>query len=72
MACGCCFCDVPAAQATAMECGHTFCNSCWAQHFSVQIREGRARKLPCMGERCGAVCDEAKARRPLQNPFIRL
>lgn len=66
--CGCCFCAVPRAQCTAMECGHTFCDDCWRQHFQVQIGDGSARKLPCMGVRCGAVCDEDKVR-PFWNPL---
>ena len=60
--CQCCFCEVPAAEATAMQCGHAFCNDCWRQHCVTQIRDGRARKLPCMGIRCATVCDEDKAR----------
>ena len=62
--CQCCFCEVAAAQATAMQCGHAFCNDCWRQHCVTQIGDGRARKLPCMGIRCATVCDEDKARSP--------
>jgi hypothetical protein len=29
MLCGTCFCDVPWDAATAMDCGHAFCNDCW-------------------------------------------
>ena len=60
--CQCCFCEVAAAEATAMQCGHAFCNDCWRQHCVTQIGDGRARKLPCMGIRCATVCDEDKAR----------
>ena len=60
--CQCCFCEVAAAEATAMQCRHAFCNDCWRQHCVTQIGDGRARKLPCMGIRCAAVCDEDKAR----------
>ena len=60
--CQCCFCEVAAAGATAMQCGHAFCNDCWRQHCVTQIGDGRARKLPCMGIRCATVCDEDKAR----------
>ena len=60
VSCACCFCDVAAEEATSMECGHAFCNSCWSQHFRVQIQEGNSRRLKCMGEKCGAICDEDK------------
>ncbi len=43
-----------------MGCGHVFCNDCWSQHCKVQIKDGRSRKLPCMGVKCGAACDEEK------------
>lgn len=58
--CQCCFCDVAASEATAMDCEHAFCNDCWRQHCLTQIADGRARKLLCMGVRCNAVCDEDK------------
>ena len=58
--CGTCFCEVPIAEATSMECGHCFCNDCWGQHFNIQIREGKSRRLKCMAVRCGAHCDEDK------------
>ena len=61
MECQCCFCEVPASEATAMQCKHAFCNDCWRQHCLTQIGDGLARKLPCMGVRCAAVCDEDKA-----------
>ena len=60
MECGCCFCAVPRAECTRMGCGHAFCNDCWRQHCQVQIGDGSARRLLCMGVRCGAVCDEDK------------
>ena len=62
LACAACLCDVSAEVATRMACGHAFCDECWRQHLGVQIREGRSRRLVCMGVRCGAVCDEEQAR----------
>jgi len=62
LACAACLCDVAAEVATRMACGHAFCDECWRQHLGVQIREGRSRRLVCMGVRCGAVCDEEQAR----------
>lgn len=62
LACAACLCDVLREEATQMACEHAFCNSCWRQHLSVQISEGRSRRLMCMGVRCGAVCDEEQAR----------
>ena len=61
LACAACLCDVARADATQMACGHAFCNECWCQHLAVQIREGRSRRLLCMGVRCGAVCCEEQA-----------
>ncbi|CAL8462233.1 g1764 [Coccomyxa elongata] len=62
VACGCCFCDVPREETSDMGCGHVFCNDCWSQHCKVQIKDGRSRKLPCMGVKCGAACDEETVR----------
>lgn len=25
---------------SALSCGHSFCNDCWAMHFEVQIKQG--------------------------------
>lgn len=58
--CGTCFCDVPVADTTAMDCGHAFCNECWRGHFKVQISEGKSRRLTCMGVKCDIICDERK------------
>lgn len=27
---------------SALACGHSFCNNCWAMHFDVQITQGKA------------------------------
>jgi len=43
-----------------MECGHAFCDDCWRQHLTIQITDGNAKRLPCMGVRCGVICDETK------------
>ncbi|KAK9806532.1 hypothetical protein WJX73_007969 [Symbiochloris irregularis] len=64
--CNICFCDTEPDDATAMECGHAFCNDCWCQHLKIQIQDGRARRLPCMQPRCGVYCDENKVKRLLE------
>jgi len=33
MTCMVCLSDVPASKATAMDCGHLFCNDCWREHM---------------------------------------
>ena len=43
-----------------MECGHAFCDDCWRQHLTIQITDGNAKRLPCMGVKCGVICDETK------------
>ena len=48
-----------------MECGHAFCNDCWRHHLRIQIQDGRSRRLPCMGIRCGVICDEGQVRYPI-------
>lgn len=65
--CGTCFCEVPRSEGTQMQCGHFFCNNCWQQHLKIQVSEGKSRRLPCMGVRCGVTCDEAQVKRLLAN-----
>jgi ariadne-1 len=43
-----------------MDCSHTFCNDCWKQHISVQVRDGNAKGVVCMAFKCGMMCDEDK------------
>ncbi|CAH9100336.1 unnamed protein product [Cuscuta epithymum] len=62
MTCGICFDDIPAANATTMDCGHSFCNDCWTEHFMVQINEGKSKRIKCMAYKCNAICDEGKIR----------
>lgn len=56
--CQCCFCEVLPPEATAMRCGHAFCNDCWTRHFQIQIGDGNCRLIACMAPGCGAVCDD--------------
>ena len=58
--CGTCFCSVAREEATAMECGHAFCDDCWRQHLTIQIMDGNARRLPCMAVSCGVICNETE------------
>ncbi|XP_042003686.1 probable E3 ubiquitin-protein ligase ARI2 [Salvia splendens] len=37
--CSICIDDVPVEDITKMDCGHSFCNSCWTGHFRVKINE---------------------------------
>ncbi|CAN7048308.1 hypothetical protein IGI04_025630 [Brassica rapa subsp. trilocularis] len=43
---------------TRMDCGHCFCNNCWAAHFTVKINEGQSKRIRCMAYKCNAICDE--------------
>uniref|UniRef100_A0A1J3CD46 RBR-type E3 ubiquitin transferase n=1 Tax=Noccaea caerulescens TaxID=107243 RepID=A0A1J3CD46_NOCCA len=58
LTCDVCIEDVPGDQMTRMDCGHCFCNSCWAEHFAVQINEGQSKRIRCMAHKCNAICDE--------------
>ncbi|GAB2252771.1 hypothetical protein Droror1_Dr00005618 [Drosera rotundifolia] len=60
--CGVCMEDVPHNDTTRMDCGHSFCNNCWAQHFMVQINDGQSRSIRCMAHQCTAICDEGIVR----------
>nr|GMD89081.1 probable E3 ubiquitin-protein ligase ARI2 [Ipomoea batatas] len=62
MTCEICFDDISAAMTTVMDCGHSFCNDCWTEHFIVQINEGRSKRIKCMADKCNAICDEGKIR----------
>ncbi|KAM7473051.1 hypothetical protein LguiA_011234 [Lonicera macranthoides] len=58
--CEICMEEVPGIQTTRMECGHCFCNDCWAEHFIVKINEGQSRRIRCMAYKCNAICEEGK------------
>jgi len=68
--CETCLSDIAAEDSTTMDCGHTFCNSCWGQYFTINITEGKSR-LRCMAYKCGAVCPETKIKAILHDkPLI--
>lgn len=56
--CEICFEDVSPEHTNTMDCGHTFCNECWARHFVVKIEEGQSRRIKCMARNCRTICDE--------------
>eukprot|EP00271_Cylindrocystis_brebissonii_P008378 TRINITY_DN2258_c0_g1_i4.p1 TRINITY_DN2258_c0_g1~~TRINITY_DN2258_c0_g1_i4.p1 ORF type:complete len:701 (-),score=209.59 TRINITY_DN2258_c0_g1_i4:1181-3283(-) len=60
--CGICYSDVEAKEACMMDCGHSFCNTCWAQYLILKIQDGLSRRVTCMEPGCRAVCDEDKVR----------
>lgn len=61
--CDTCFDEVSVRESTTVDCGHTFCNDCWTQHFLVKISEGQSRRIKCMAHTCKAICDEDVVRR---------
>ncbi|CAL9186648.1 unnamed protein product, partial [Musa hybrid cultivar] len=60
--CNVCFESFPPGAVTEMDCGHSFCNDCWTEHFIVKINDGQSRRIRCMAPKCTAVCDEAVIR----------
>ncbi|KAJ4914223.1 putative E3 ubiquitin-protein ligase ARI1 [Raphanus sativus] len=63
MSCDVCLEDVLADQMKRMDCGHCFCNTCWTEHFTVQINEGQSKRIRCMAHKCNAICDEDVVRK---------
>lgn len=39
--CMVCMSEVAPAEATTMECGHTFCNDCWREHMRLAAQTAR-------------------------------
>ncbi|XVE94091.1 hypothetical protein REPUB_Repub01dG0251000 [Reevesia pubescens] len=60
--CNICIEELPGDKMTKMDCGHSFCNGCWTEHFVVKINEGQSRRIRCMAYKCNAICDEAVVR----------
>ncbi|CAN7125149.1 unnamed protein product [Brassica rapa subsp. narinosa] len=70
MACDICMeDDLPSHAMTGMECGHSFCNDCWKEHFTIKINEGQSKRIACMAHKCNAICD-ADAVRTLVCPEL--
>ncbi|OIW08698.1 hypothetical protein TanjilG_03374 [Lupinus angustifolius] len=67
--CEICTDDVPSDEATSMDCGHCFCNSCWTEHFVVKINEGQSKRIRCMAHKCYSICDEAVVRTLLSRKY---
>ncbi|XP_077361887.1 E3 ubiquitin-protein ligase RNF14 [Festucalex cinctus] len=44
------------------QCQHVYCNSCMAQYFQVQIRDGNVRGLRCPQPRCSSVATPAQVK----------
>ncbi|KAI3914415.1 hypothetical protein MKW92_053206 [Papaver armeniacum] len=59
MTCNICMEDCSINEVTMMDCGHSFCNKCWTQHFTIKITEGQSRRIRCMAHGCDTICDEA-------------
>ncbi|XP_026400172.1 probable E3 ubiquitin-protein ligase ARI2 isoform X1 [Papaver somniferum] len=57
--CNICMEDCSINEVTMMDCGHSFCNKCWTQHFTIKITEGQSRRIRCMAHGCDTICDEA-------------
>ena len=60
--CTICFCPADPYEATAMACGHAFCNDCWRSHLAARLETGAGSRLPCAAPKCGAACDEGAVR----------
>ncbi|CAM8972170.1 unnamed protein product [Rhodiola kirilowii] len=56
--CQICFQEMTSSEVTMMDCGHYFCENCWAEYFIVQIQEGMSKRVKCMAYKCNAICDE--------------
>ncbi|CAA7046605.1 unnamed protein product [Microthlaspi erraticum] len=64
MSCDICIEDgIPSHAMTRMECGHSFCNDCWKEHFTVRINDGESKRIKCMAHKCNAICDEGVVRK---------
>lgn len=50
--------DLKEEDTTTMDCGHTFCNVCWTNHFLIRINEGQSKRIKCMAPECNVICDE--------------
>ena len=57
--CAVCMDELTHESSTALRCGHRFCNDCWSGHISVQIGDGNAQAIRCMGEGCAVLIDPA-------------
>ncbi|GJN24037.1 hypothetical protein PR202_gb11745 [Eleusine coracana subsp. coracana] len=59
--CNVCFEDYSPNAVSTMDCGHCFCNGCWAEHFKESVNSGK-KQIRCMEVKCSAFCDEGTVR----------
>uniref|UniRef100_A0A0A9CSL9 RBR-type E3 ubiquitin transferase n=1 Tax=Arundo donax TaxID=35708 RepID=A0A0A9CSL9_ARUDO len=62
--CNVCFEDFSLTFICTMDCGHSFCNNCWTEHFYASVKSGK-KQARCMEVKCSAICDEGIVRRLL-------
>ena len=43
---------IPNNENTVIQCGHSFCNSCWYDFFSVKIQENQLTSIKCLDYKC--------------------
>jgi len=51
--CEVCFEDFSPRHVSTVDCGHSFCNDCWTQHFVAALDLGK-KQIPCMAFKCPA------------------
>uniref|UniRef100_A0A8D9ETM3 RBR-type E3 ubiquitin transferase n=1 Tax=Cacopsylla melanoneura TaxID=428564 RepID=A0A8D9ETM3_9HEMI len=58
VSCPVCTHSLPPDHFRSLTCGHSFCQSCWAKHFEVQINQGITLDISCMASNCNILVPE--------------
>ena len=58
---------------TGLECGHSYCTSCWTEYLSTKIMdEGASQMIECPGSNCDILVDDQTVMKLVKEAKVKL
>jgi len=71
--CEICYLTLPKAMMTGLECGHSYCTSCWTEYLSTKIMdEGASQMIECPGSNCDILVDDQTVMKLVKEAKVKL